>query len=124
MSAITPFFLIASLLAVNCCNHNGPDDVAPQGSCAPHSQTVKTVADAEGIVGFNTTSQQYYISKHEPGTYDVVDLGVVCGALPGDLQTTGLPVVFSGDYKEYAPQPVLPAGYTYYYLELSKIARK
>lgn len=117
-------FLLSTLLpTVSSCKKDQEVRVT-YGSCAPQSQTVKTVTDAEGIVGFDATSQQYYISKHEPGTYDVVDVGVVCRALPGDLQTTGLQVVFSGDYKEYAPQTVLPASYTYYYLELSKAAKK
>ena len=106
------FLLSTLLLTVSSCKKD-QEVRATCGSCAPQSQAVKTVTDAEGIVGFDATSQQYYISKHEPGTYDVVDVGVVCRALPQNLQTTGLKVFFSGIYKQYGRQPFAPAGYTY-----------
>ena len=91
--------------------------------CAPTAKTVKTITNASGIVYFNTMLMHYVISVHQPGTTDAVDLGIVCGNLPAALQIDGTRVTVSGALKEYgqpAPAPV-PAGYTYYYLEVASI---
>jgi len=92
-------------------------------ACNATAKTVKTITSAAGIVYFNATLQQYVVSVHQPGTIDAVDVGVPCGDLPTALQQDGKRVTVSGTFKEYgqaAPQP-LPAGYTYYYLEVSAI---
>ncbi len=92
-----------------------------QTACASEKVVVKEVVDVEGIVRFDTSINKYIISAGQPGTYDSVDIGVVCGTVPSDLQE-GAKVVFSGSYKEYGKPPYsVPAGYTFYYLELSKI---
>jgi hypothetical protein len=94
---------------------------AALGACATTSKTVRAVTQRKGFVSLDQSTQQYRIFAHQPGTIDVVDVGVVCGSLPASLQVEGYKVVFSGTYKEYKNAPSAPVGYTYYYLELSKI---
>nr|GFD49894.1 hypothetical protein [Tanacetum cinerariifolium] len=92
-------------------------------TCNATAKTVKTIAGAAGIVYFNASLQQYVVSVHQPGTIDAVDMGVPCSSLPTNLQKDGTRVIVSGTFKEYgqaAPNPT-PAGYTYYYLEVSAI---
>ena len=122
-------YLLGALLlgAGGCAKDADPGvELPPSAGCALTSSYAKQVADLEGIIGFNQTLQQYVISRHIPGTYDSVDVGVVCGDLPNYLETAGLKVRFSGTYRGYGqvpPPPSAPAGTTYYYLELSKIAK-
>ncbi|RZK63032.1 MAG: hypothetical protein EOO59_00905 [Hymenobacter sp.] len=87
---------------------------------------MKTVTNAAGIVYYNPTTQEYRVSVPQPGTYDSVDIGVVCGTLPATLQANGTTVLVTGIFKEYdqvPPQP-LPVGYTCYYLEVAAISRR
>ncbi|TPG63683.1 hypothetical protein EAH73_16665 [Hymenobacter nivis] len=101
------------------------DAQGPNGTCAAQSPIIKTVADLDGTVRFDAAVQQYLIYRAVPGTYDSVELGVVCGTLPADLQVADAPVRFSGTYREYANPPQAgPAGRTYYYLELTKVAAR
>lgn len=90
-------------------------------ACAEAGTTVRTVTDAAGTVTFDQAMQRYKIMAHQAGTIDVVDVGVVCGALPDDVRKEGAKVVFSGTYKAYPNPPAAPAGYTTYYLEPSSV---
>ncbi|GAB2470007.1 hypothetical protein GCM10011375_40860 [Hymenobacter qilianensis] len=67
---------------------------------------------------------RYLIYSSQPGTIDVVAIGVVCGDLPEGLKQVGKEVVFSGIYKNYTPASMPPVGHTWYYLELSKAELK
>lgn len=89
--------------------------------CSSDNRAVRTLTNVEGKVRFDQTLQQYTIWAHQPGTVDVVSIGVVCGTLSKAIQAEELKISFSGTYKEYSQPPVAPAGYTYYYLELSKL---
>ncbi|HET9503129.1 MAG TPA: hypothetical protein VFO93_06290 [Hymenobacter sp.] len=115
--------LIALLYLASSCKKDEPEIYKLTQSCAPTAKTVKTITNATGFVRLDAATQQCVVSVHVPGTVDVVDLGVVCGSLPDAIQKDGAKVTVSGTFKEYgqpAPQP-LPAGYTYYYLEVSSI---
>lgn len=90
-------------------------------TCAEAGATVRTVTDVAGTVTFDQALQRYKIMAHQAGTIDVVDVGVVCGALPDDVRKEGAKVVFSGTYKAYPNPPSAPAGYTTYYLEPSSV---
>lgn len=116
-------FLSTMLLFTNSCKE---EDIvqATQSACSSQGKIVKTVQDLEGVVGFNSTLQEYSISRHQPGTYDVVEVGVLCGKVPDNIQIAGTKVLFSGTYKEYGVQPAAPVGYTYYYLDLVKVEIK
>ena len=93
-------------------------------SCAPTSSYAKQVADLEGTIRLDQALQQYVVWRAIPGTYDSVDVGVVCGDLPTNFKTVGTKVRFSGIYRGHGqPAPASPAGTTYYYLEISKIAK-
>jgi hypothetical protein len=121
------YLLSALLLSISACKKDA--DVVTldnSGLCAPASSYALPVTDLEGVVNFNQTLQQYVVSRVIPGTYDSVDIGVICGELPADFKATGTKVRFSGIYHGYGQNPAPPAGpagTTYYYLELSTIAK-
>ncbi|MFD1470128.1 hypothetical protein ACFQ48_18005 [Hymenobacter caeli] len=124
MKNITAYCLLGTLLLAAGCKKD-QDAQGPYGTCAPQSQTVKTVADVVGTVRFDAAVQQYLIYRAVPGTYDSVDLGVVCGALPAALQVAGTQVLFSGTYRAYSNPPRMgPVGQDYYYLELTKVVAR
>ena len=113
--------LSALLLLAASCKKDDDAGYKLQETCSPTAKTVKTITDAVGIVYFDQTLQQYQISVHEPGTVDVVAVGVVCGTLPATLQADGTKVLVSGTFKEYGQPVAAPVGYTYYYLEVANI---
>ena len=92
-------------------------------ACAPNARMVKEVAGATGTVIFLPALSRYTIVQAQPGTYDVVNIGVLCAELPEDLRIVNTRVVFSGTYYEYdQPSQVLaPAGTAYYYLALADV---
>lgn len=116
--------LIASVTVTltNCQGSKVDKQAASTTACDPASKTVRTVTDVAGVVYQDKTSQRYQIHAAQTGTIDVVDVGVVCGTLPSELQKEGTKVVFSGTYKEYGTPPSAPAGTTFYNLELTKVA--
>ncbi len=125
MRNTTAYCLLGGLLlAFGGCKKD-QDAQGPYGTCAPQSQALKTVTDVEGTVRFDAVVQQYLIYRAVPGSYDSVDLGVVCGALPAALQVANKPVLFSGTYRAYNNPPKSPlGGQAYYYLELTKVVAR
>ncbi|TVT40115.1 hypothetical protein FNT36_11490 [Hymenobacter setariae] len=125
MKNATLYYLLgASLLSASSCTKDADPGVElPSVPCALTSSYAKPIADLEGLIRFDQVLQQYVVWRAIPGTYDSVDIGVVCGDLPSYLKTAGTKVRFSGIYRgQGQPAPSSPAGTTYYYLELSKIA--
>jgi hypothetical protein len=123
-----PKLLTICVFAATFCLAGGckKSDVVLGGTvdCAPDSKIVKTVTNAEGVVSFDQAQQQYTILVHQPGTIDVVDVGIVCGTLPTSLQAVGTRVLISGTFKEYGQAPPTPVfiGYTYYYLAITQLS--
>lgn len=122
---ITPTYVLSALLLIasGCqkCEEALEAPTVTSESCASNKQPVKTVTDVEGTIGYEATSQQYYIQRTIPGTYDSVDFGMLCGTIPASLRVVGNKVLFSGAYKPYDKQPPYgPAGQKFYYLEVSK----
>jgi len=98
-------------------------DLAITGKCGS-SKLVKKVNKQKGIFHYNTHFNRYTISVSEPNTYDSVDVGLICNAptlksLP-TVSPDGLPVVFSGKYRESEELSPI-AGTTFYELEIDKI---
>ena len=106
------------LLTIGSCQED--NDAVPL-SCASNAEEVKKITDANGRVNFDATLKRYTISRAEPGTYDVVDVGVLCDDLPKDLQMANTKVLFSGIYYKHNQPSGLPVGTTYYYLALSEV---
>jgi hypothetical protein len=126
MKAATLYFLLGTLLlgAGGCTKEDDPVVELPYVPCALTSSYAKPVTDLEGVIRFDQALQQYVVWRAIPGTYDSVDVGVVCGNLPAAFKTAGTKVRFSGIYRGYGqPAPASPAGTSYYYLELTKIAK-
>jgi hypothetical protein len=124
MRNVTHYYLLSALLLSASACKKDADTITNSGICAPTSSYALPVTDLEGIVNFDQALQQYAISRAIPGTYDSVDIGVICGDLPAAYKAVGTKVRFSGIYHGYGQAP--PAafvGATYYYLKLSKIAK-
>ena len=115
------FLLGALLLGAGSCTK----DADPELLCAPTSSYAKPVTDLEGVIRLDQTLQQYVVWRAIPGTYDSVDVGVVCGDLPVSFKTVGAKVRFSGVYRGgyRHPTPASIAGTSYYYLEINRIAK-
>lgn len=109
-----------SLLAA-CTRSEQAATAATTTTCPEAGSPVRTVTDVPGTVTFDKALQRYKIMAPEPGTVDVVQMGIVCGTLPEALRAEGSKVVFSGTFKTYPNPPAAPAGYTTYYLELSAV---
>ena len=122
MKSTSAYVLSALFLLASGCQKCEEAPEAPavtSESCASDKQPVKTVTNVEGTIGYEATSQQYYIRRAIPGTYDSVDFGMLCGTVPASLQRVGNKVLFSGTYKPYnQPPPYGPAGQKFYYLEV------
>lgn len=122
MTKTLPYAVLVALLGLTgSCKKNEPEVKAE--ACNAAAKTVKAITNAAGIVYYKSALGQYVVSVHQPGTYDSVDVGVVCGSLPAALQQDGARVTVSGTFREYgqaAPGPE-PAGTTYYYLEVADI---
>ena len=127
MKNATHYYLLSALLlSVGACKKDADSTLTNSGLCAPTSSYALPAVDLEGVVNLNQTLQQYVISRAIPGTYDSVDIGVVCGDLPADFKAAGTRVRFSGIYRGYGQNPAPPAapvGTTYYYLEVATIAK-
>ena len=123
MKKLAYLCLFGTLLAAqsSCQTTKTPTQAGTTSRCADGLPVVRTVTSVAGIVHYDAQLQRYRIDAHQPGTTDVVDVGVVCGALPAAFQAEGRRVVFSGTYKRYANPPALLGGYTYYNLELSNL---
>jgi len=115
-----PFFHLTLLLLLTLSSCQEDSDALPL-ACASNAKAVKKITDASGLVHFDATLNLYIIDRAEPGTYDVVDVGILCNDLPEDLRTANKRVVFSGTYYEYKQPSGAPVGTTYYYLTLSKV---
>ncbi len=126
MRNATRYYVLGALLlsASACKKDTDTVSVTNPGLCAPTSSYALPANDLTGVVNFDQTLQQYVISRAIPGTYDSVDVGAVCGELPADFKTAGTKVRFSGIYRGYAQAPKPPiGGITYYYLEVTKLAK-
>jgi hypothetical protein len=125
MQNVTACCLLGALLLGASGCKKDQDAQGPNGACAAQGLAVKTVVDLDGTVRFDAAVQQYVIYRAVPGTYDSVEVGVVCGALPANLQVANTRVRFSGTYRAYGNPPQAgPVGSTYYYLELTKVTAR
>jgi hypothetical protein len=123
-NTVTYGYLSALMLSLSACKKDA-DVITNSGLCAPTSSYALMVTDLEGVVNFDQALRKYVISRAIPGTYDSVDIGVICGDLSATYKAVGTKVRFSGIYRSYAQAPpVTFAGTTYYYLELSKIVKR
>ena len=82
----------------------------------------KTVADATGIVSFDSTFNAWLILVSIEGTYDAQDVGILCEELPEEVREVGKRVRFEGAYQTYTGNRRPPiAGQTYYHLAVADI---
>ena len=95
------------------------DNIMELGDC-DLAGFVKSVADTEGTVWYDTQAKAYSIFVGIKGTYDSQDIGIVCNP-PENFNTEGLKVIFNGNYYKCEDFVPLIPGQKYYHLELTKI---
>lgn len=93
--------------------------------CKPDKE-VKAVEDVTAMVIFNPWAEKFVIRKGIDGTYDSVDVGLLC-ELPEEYQEHGLRIIFSGVYYDIEEDLRKQMGWripgeTYYILKLKSIA--
>lgn len=132
MKTLSLFFVVALIAACSGLNavstQDDPNSITFDGSslaqekCGDTLKLVKRMEGATGHVSYRASDRLYTITVHQAGTYDVVDVGIVCN-LPEKAQKTGLRVTFDGEYYPFSRtlSTMQPVGYTYYYLHLTKI---
>jgi hypothetical protein len=102
------------------------DDPAPEPTicifetCPGAGDVVKTVTDTRGIVRLNPVTKEYAIATL-PSMTNSFDVGVLCSALPANLQVDGTKVIFSGTYRLKTGEPTA-GDVSVYYLTPSKVS--
>jgi hypothetical protein len=110
-----------SLLGMKGCDDNSSvipfkENLHP---CDLNEEFIKDAYGENSRILYDSTSRQYLTMVSIPGTYDAVDVGVICN-LPDELKTPGLKITFRGKYYKYTGKINYHfAGQTFYNLELS-----
>lgn len=81
---------------------------------------IKSIYESMGSVKYSDRAKAYCIFTSIEGTYDSVNVGVVCN-LPESYKKDGIKVLYSGNYFKYDVNFTLIPGETFYSLELEKI---
>jgi hypothetical protein len=81
---------------------------------------VKTTTDTRGIVRLNPVTKEVAIATY-PTVTNSFDVGVLCTALPANLQVEGTKVIFSGTYR-LKPGGSTAGDVATYYLTTSKVS--
>ncbi|WP_137401708.1 hypothetical protein [Echinicola rosea] len=115
------------MILLGACQPASPD--YPESNCAEATEFVQEVENRKGLLSRMEDSDKYAISYHFPGTYDVIEVGVVCSILADFSLPEGgeepMEVIFSGYYWKYTNvPPSLPAGSAAYYLEVTAISQE
>jgi hypothetical protein len=115
--------LFLSLLGVavlaGCQSSRVDENAQTFATCTADTPIVRTAVNEKGTLTYNQATLQFQITVPQAGA--AVDLGVVCGELPGTWRSAPRKVTFSGAFREYRDAPPAPAGYTAYHLELTKL---
>ncbi|MGI4762532.1 MAG: hypothetical protein ACRYF0_17605 [Janthinobacterium lividum] len=103
MRLLLPACLLLGLVtsAASCRKNDEPEPtptICPIETCPGAGNVVKTVTDTRGIVRLNPVTKEYAIATL-PSVTNSFDVGVLCTALPTNLQVDGTKVLFSGTYR-------------------------
>lgn len=81
---------------------------------------IKSLSEIEGMIWYDSLTQQYSIFSGIDGSYDLQDIGIPCN-LPENFHKQGLKISFDGSYYKCEEFTSHIPGQTYYYLEITKI---
>ena len=96
--------LLGLVTVVTSCHSDSEPAPTPATSCPGAGDVVKTVADKRGIVRLNPVTKEYALATY-PTVTNSFDVGVLCSALPTNLQVDGAKVIFSGTYRRKPGEP-------------------
>ena len=125
MRLLLPACLLLGLVtsAASCRKEDDPapePTICPIETCPGAGDVVKTVTDTRGTVRLNASTKEYAIFTIPTAT-NGVDVGVLCGALPANLQVDGTKVLFSGTYR-LKPGGSTSGDVAVYYLSTSAVS--
>lgn len=90
-------------------------------SCSDSYAKIQTLTNVSGLIGFDTTTNKYFIQKSIEGTYDSFYTLYPC-ELSEEFKQVNLKVIFSGDLYtgEDLPEPQMP-GQEIYHLDIQEM---
>ncbi len=113
---------LSGIIWGGCSNKNEPD--LKLSTACLKGEKLHSAKEREGILHYNEDYQMAQISYHIPGSYDAVEIGILC-EVPDELKLEYQKVIFNGDYYRYDGDELpLPAGSEPYYLNIRKIRFK
>ena len=88
--------------------------------CNLNEEFVRDVSEEQGRIHFDSTNNRYSVIVVKEGTYDSMDVGIICN-MTDELKTPGIKITFNGRYYKYSKKiDLYYPGQSYYNLELSK----
>lgn len=107
----TTFLLLLPLCVVLLgvrCNEDGLKNTTEINSCSESYESIKSLKDAIGIVGFDTENNEYILNIYQEGTIDEIITAYPC-KLNDEFNEIGLKVKFDGNlFKDNdLPEPSL-----------------
>jgi hypothetical protein len=125
MKLLLPACLLLGLItsAASCRKSDDPEPEHPiclLETCPGAGDVVKTVINTRGIVRLNPVTHEYAIATL-PSVTNGFDVGVLCTALPTNLQADGTKVIFSGTYR-LKPGGSTAGDVAVYYLTTSAVS--
>jgi hypothetical protein len=109
---------IIGIMAFSCNKEKNTDNNFP---CLNTYETVQTLNNVLGTIGFDSINMVYFIDTHVEGTIDELITAYPC-ILPEEFQKIALTVKFSGELFERndLPKPVI-GGQRVFYINLTNI---
>ena len=109
-----------SILFVACLITTTCEKESTNSSCSDSYVKIQSLTDVSGLIGFDSTTNRYFITKSIEGTYDSFYTLYPCD-LSEEYQQVSLKVMFSGDLYngEELPEPQFP-GQEIYHIDVRK----
>jgi hypothetical protein len=110
--------LLCLLIGLIGCN----EDKNNNKVCDCNNKTNPTeIVNTKGVINFNESIQEWYISVYTEGTYDVVRLFLPCN-IENSYKEANKKVLFSGFIFDLSTKITAPAGSDYACIEISSIS--
>jgi len=116
---ISFIFLVLCMMAIGCVK----EKESSKNNCAESYETVETINDAEGRIGFDEINKQYVINVYVEGTIDEIITLYPCG-LSDEFKIVNLKVKIDGKLftNDQLPNPQF-GGQKMYYVDITDISK-
>jgi hypothetical protein len=111
-------FVLIGITAFSCDKEKNISKIDP---CSKPYVIIESLNDASGVIGFNKSDEQYFISKYVEGTIDGVYILYPC-VLSEEFKKDNLKVKFSGELftSDELPKPAI-GGQQIFHININKI---